>query len=61
MIRLRDPEECPHCHVPGRVIRSRRAAGYRRRRHQCCACPRRWTSYQMLVNPRRLFAKKHHI
>jgi hypothetical protein len=30
---------------------------YRRRRHQCVSCGRRWSSYESLVNPRRLLQK----
>lgn len=61
LTRLREPETCPNGHVRlARIIDSRvspassAAPGYRRRRHQCTVCAERWTSYQSLVNPRRI-------
>jgi transcriptional regulator NrdR family protein len=53
--RLPDPEYCRRCDVRSVLRDSRRTAlGYRRRRHQCPLCGVRWTSWQMLVNPRRI-------
>lgn len=50
---LFNPDICRGCGTRGIVIASRRAAlGYRRRRHVCRTCGRRWTSYQSLVHPR---------
>lgn len=54
-IRLPDPELCRHCHTRGRVIKSHRGIGYRRRRHECQTCRHRWSSWQMIVSPRNLF------
>lgn len=48
-----DPVRCPRCGQRGVVADSRHLAGYRRRRH-ACACGQRWTTYQSVVNPRRL-------
>jgi NAD(P)H-flavin reductase len=63
-----DPDVCYVCGQPGRVVDSRRAFGYRRRRHQCVTgcCetdgarrgqPRRWTTYQSRVDVRRTIRK----
>lgn len=49
---MRDPDRCPKCKKRGGVIDSRNAGrGYRRRRHVCAKCKRRWTSWQTLLNP----------
>ena len=49
---LFDPEICRVCRAKGVIIDSRRVAlGYRRRRHTCRTCGRRWTSYESLVHP----------
>lgn len=53
-LKLLDPERCRGCGTKGKVIDSRAVTFYRWRRHECRACDIRWTSYQMLVNPRRL-------
>lgn len=52
-VTLPDPDRCRACGARGRVIATRGYAGYRSRRYDC-ACGRRWTSYEILVNPRRL-------
>jgi transcriptional regulator NrdR family protein len=47
---LHDPERCRVCEQRGKVIDSRVSPrGYRRRRHICLSCERRWTSYQSLI------------
>lgn len=51
---LPDPEVCRECGQRGHVIRSFRGHGYRRRRHECPRCQRRWTTYQTVLNPRRI-------
>lgn len=59
--RLPDPEYCSgtvharHGQVRGHIIKSIRGAGFRRRRHECPTCGRRWTSWQMIVRPHSLF------
>lgn len=56
-LRLPDPERCRGCGERGRIVETRGYAGYRRRRYACLPCGHRWTSYEMLVNPRRLLAR----
>lgn len=61
---LRDPDTCPRCSEEGRIINSRRVEarivkgqpiiGYRKRRHQCRVCAFRWSSWDTIINPRRL-------
>lgn len=58
MTALRDPETCRICQARGRVVNSRRSSlGYRRRRHECPICLRRWTSWQSLISPRKVTLK----
>ena len=52
--KLLDPEHCRVDGTRGTVIETRLATSWRYRRHECPTCGYRWTSYQMLVNPRRL-------
>lgn len=54
MVTLPDPENCERCGTRGRVIRSRKYPGYRRRRHKCPRCGHPWTTYQSALNPNRL-------
>lgn len=49
--RLPDPDRCPRCHRPGRVLDSRLRVGYRRRRHRCAPCKVYWVSYQTIIHP----------
>ena len=57
--KLPDPETCRACGIEGQVIESRRSNhGYRRRRHECPCCGRRWTSYQTILNPNRMTFRK---
>jgi transcriptional regulator NrdR family protein len=51
MVRLRNPEQCPHCHGDSRVTDSRQATQARTRRRECLLCLYRWTTYESLINP----------
>lgn len=55
-LNLKDPNNCRLCGHPGRVKDSRALAQWRRRRHHCTnpKCSHRWTSYQLMINPRRV-------
>lgn len=54
-VRLPDPENCRACAVRGRIVESRKSAhGYRRRRHVCPTCARRWSTWQSVINPARV-------
>mgnify|MGYP000845587951 CR=1 FL=1 len=52
--RLLDPDTCRACGARGRVINTRRYPEYRRRRHECPCCGRRWNSYETRLNPRKI-------
>jgi len=47
------PNECPICHDRGRVLETRAAGGYRRRRYMC-PHGHRWKSFESFINPRRV-------
>lgn len=56
MTKLRDPDECPHCHAVSRyrvVDSRRRAGGYRRRVQRCRECKKRWLVFLTVIDPRR--------
>ncbi len=61
-LKLTDPNSCRICGRPGRIKQSRAVAQWRRRRHHCTnpVCGYRWTSYQLMINPRRLRARPHY-
>lgn len=50
---LRDPDVCT-CGAPGHLVKRRRGKGFLSRRHACARCGHRWTSYQSLINPKKL-------
>lgn len=54
MVTLPDPERCPRCKTKGRVIKSRRLPGWRKRRRKCPECGKRWNTYETTINPRRI-------
>jgi uncharacterized protein (DUF983 family) len=54
-VTLRDPDVCK-CGGPGRFVKRRRGKGFLSRRHECVRCGHRWTSYQSLINPKKLRA-----
>lgn len=54
---LRNPELCPACRLRGRVRDTRIEAGYRIRRYGCVVCERRWSSYETVLDPRKLRLK----
>ena len=51
MLRLRDPERCPHCGGDSRVTDSRPNGPARKRRRACLTCPYRWSTYESLIDP----------
>ena len=53
-IKLPDPEKCRICKTRGRVCDSRARPAFRWRRHLCPKCGFRWSTYQTVLNPRRL-------
>jgi hypothetical protein len=53
-LHLPDPERCRECGAKGYLVDTRTRIGYRYRRHECPQCRLRWSSWQMVVNPRRL-------
>lgn len=53
-LHLPDPERCRQCGIKGHLVDTRPGNGYRWRRHECPTCGARWSSWQMVVNPRRL-------
>ncbi len=52
-----DPNTCGTCRGRGQVIESRSYPGYRRRRHVCAACGRRWTTFESFLDPRRVIER----
>jgi len=51
---LRDPDVCRDGHRHTKVLSRRRRRGFFYRRHACLVCGHRWTSYQSLINPKRV-------
>jgi len=51
------PEVCEKCGRRGRVIKSRKLVGYRRRRRQCKLCGHRWNEYTSRLNPGRVLQR----
>lgn len=58
-VRLRDPDRCRLCAARGEVFKSLPRSGYRIRRYRCpnAGCRARWTTYESLLNPRRVELK----
>lgn len=52
MMKLRDPEVCPHCGSRGTIIDSRKRVGYRRRVYTCRGCHVRWCAFLSVINPK---------
>lgn len=61
-MKLIDPYICRGCGKRGKICRSVKEPGYRRRRHECVhgcldpqdpAKPRRWNTYMSRLNPKR--------
>ena len=55
---LRDPDVCRCGSHDTRLVKRRRGQSVIRRRHECRRCGHRWTSYQSLINPRRVTLKQ---
>jgi len=54
---LPPPDVCERCGVDSMIVDTRPGRGYRRRRHRCPACGRRWNSYETRIHPARLLLK----
>lgn len=55
-MKLKDPEECPHCRTVGRfrvVDSRRRRRGFRRKVHRCKECGQRWSVFLSVIDPER--------
>lgn len=59
-LQARGPDVCPDGHRGSRIVGSERHAGYRRRRHACLVCTKRWSTYETTIHPACLIPKTPH-